>query len=560
MNFSIAASTFYWCLACGLLLLALLLSPRLRNILPASPLFWLTLGSVVVAGMILLPSKNHLLGDGLSHLGNVGRWFSPTEPLDIFLHQLVGQLTGSLLLSYHLIAGLAGLFYLFGLYLMSRLGDSPLERWVIIFSFLATATIQFYFGYVESYTLLNLFTLYFLYFAWRDLTRDRISKLPLLFFVLAVISHFAGMALLPGVLYLYRRNLGRGGLYLLGLLILAAVVAAYLVDITIITVPLFKTDFSAYTLFSKKHLLDLAQLLLLITPACWLALFARRFDRPVKFALVALGGALLFTLLVDPKIGAFRDWDLLSIYALPVCLLIALRAPRHLLTVAALVLIVALRIAPWLVFNSQPQLEYMKQVVADDLHYTEQYDNGQRLSSWGFLLSEMGDYQAAEAVFLERLRYKPNDLHVLNMLVRVEFKLGEFAAAHKHCLQALVFRPNDQDFRYRAMYTAFRAGNLDKVIELGANSPPGFWQGEHVQRLYAGVLSMQGKDREAIAEAKKVEIEDIDGYLPWILSHAAATIGDSLYARKMAIEAVELDSLNQEYQLWLDSLTALDNR
>jgi tetratricopeptide (TPR) repeat protein len=229
------------------------------------------------------------------------------------------------------------------------------------------------------------------------------------------------------------------------------------------------------------------------------------------------------------------------------------------LSLVALVLLAALRIFPWITFNSQPQLHYMKATAANDLHYTEHYDNGQRLSSWGFLMVEMDDFTGARDIFLQRLSYKPNDLHVLNMLVRVEFKLGEFEAAHKHCLQALIYKPTDPDFRYRAMYTAFRAGNIEKVIELGANSPAGFWKGEHVRRLYAGVLASQGKHEEAIAEAKQVQTDDIDGYLPWLLSHSAAIVGDTLYAKQMAFSAVELDSLDQRYRLWYDSLTVLDN-
>lgn len=558
LDFPVATTTIYWCVGLGLCLSAALLIPQLRQTLLNSIYFWLALAAAIVAGMLLLPSENHLLGDGLTQLGNTGRWFAPTEPLDILLHQLVAQLTGSMLWSYRLIAWVGGVFYLSGVFLMSRLGESPLEKGVIAFSFLATATVQFYFGYVESYTLLNLFTLYFLYFAWRDLQREELSKLPLLFFVLAVVSHFSAMALLPGLFYLYRRNLGKGGLYLLGVLALAAIAAAFLVDITTITVPLTKSFFSAYSLFSKEHLLDLAQLLLLITPAFWLAFFSKRFDRPVKFALIALGGTLLFFILVDPKIGAFRDWDLLSIYALPLCLVVALRAPRHVFSIVALVLLIALRIAPWISFNSAPQLDYMKAQIAKDLHYTEQYDNGQRLSSWGFLMVTMEDYEAARDIFIERLRYKPHDRNVANMLTRVEFKLGEFESAYKHYMQALAYHPDDQDFRYRAMYTAFRAGMIEKVIELGASAPAGFWEIEHVRRLYAGVLAIQGKDREAIAEAKQVKIEDIDGYLPWVLSHSAAKIGDTLYARRLADSAVGLDTLNQQYRSWRDSLTRLD--
>ena len=152
-----------WLTAAVAVVVALI--PGLVNRIAASSVNWIIVGGLVWAGSLLLPSHNHLMGDGLTHLGATERVFSATEPLDIFLHHIAYTLVGSTELSYRIIAAVSCVAFLVALYLITRLFTAALERALVGLSFLATATLQFYFGYVESYTLLHVFTLYFIYFA-----------------------------------------------------------------------------------------------------------------------------------------------------------------------------------------------------------------------------------------------------------------------------------------------------------------------------------------------------------------------------------------------------------
>ena len=296
---------YLWAVAA--LLIASCFVARVREFVLGSRVSGLLLGLLFIAGSLLIPSQNHLLGDGLTHLGNPSRVFSSTEPLDIFVHHLMYLMTGSALWSYRIVAVLAGSFYLFGITLLMKKAATPLERAIVALSFLATATVQFYFGYVESYTLLHVFMLYFLIFALRDLERNQISWLPMMFFVLALVSHFSGIALLPALIYLYYRRLKSGIWWLAAGFVAAGFVVGRTVNLWKIIVPFWPTDYSAYALFSGDHLRDLLNILLLSGPTFILVFWSRQFDRRQLVALLALSGTLGFSVLVDPKIGAFRD-------------------------------------------------------------------------------------------------------------------------------------------------------------------------------------------------------------------------------------------------------------
>lgn len=546
--------------AIGAAIALVLMLPPLRRFLFDK---WVTpalVATLFIIGMIILPSHNHLLGDGLTHINASDRIFSPTEPLDVFVHYMAGRIAGSMEVGYRAVSFLAGLFYLLGISLMFRLGRDKLERGIILLAFLATATVQFYFGYVESYALLNLFTLYYIYFAWRDLTEERIGYLPLLFFLLLLMSHFSGIVLLPSLLYLYSSTLKKKLLYLvLPLMILGALVA-WQVKPEMILVPLSRSEFSAYTLFSGAHLADLIRVLLLVSPGFILALLSRRCDSPVRFVLLALAGALVFTILVDPKIGAFRDWDLLSLFAIPLAALVALRAPRHPLTVALLVLVIATRIVPWLLFNNSLQVEFAKNVINDDMHYSRLYDNGYRLRSWGVFLKEVGDFEGAAQALEKRLDCQPDDVHALTMLVPSLFKLGRYRAAHERALQGLRADPGNVNFLYKAIYTAFRSGELERAEQMLLNSPPRFRDSPLVARLYAGIRGAQGHHREAVDLARRFSAEDTDGHLPYILARSAVAVEEIQFARTLLDQALALDSNDRQIRSLADSLRALDKQ
>lgn len=531
--------------------------PRIVEKVLASRWFWWMGILIFVAGMLALPSRNHFMGDGMTHLDNPGRLFSPTEPLDIFLHHLVYQLVGSSLWSYRIISMIAGVFYLWGILLMSRLGANPLEKGIIRLAFVSTATIQFYFGYVESYTLVHLFTLYYAYYSIRDLGRKKPSLAPLLYFLLAVASHFAAAVLLPSLVYIYRRKINIYFIAVLVLVLVAASVVAWQVNISQVFVRPWVDRFSAYSIFSKEHLVDLLNLLLLVSPTFFLAFGNGSKGTKVRFGVTALIGTALFAMLVDPKFGAFRDWDLLSIFSLPLACLIALRAPRRYLTAVVLVAVITLRVTPWLVFNSQPQKEFVKKVVDADLHYSAQYDNGYRLVSWAILLLKSGDSTATEAAFLKKAEFDPENMTNLAMLGALQFAMGKFRESHDTYLKMLQLHPDDPDSRYKVAYTAFRFGDHSTALSYIVQAPEDFQRNPATIRLYAGILGATGQHQEALKIIEALPQADKDGYLPYVLSRSCIAVHRFDMARTLLTSAVQLDSTNTSYRHLLDSVSSL---
>ncbi|GEM_PF-2382104 len=540
----------------GAAVLIFAIFPRYLETVVKSKFVWLGGALAFVAGMLLLPSQNHLLGDGMTHLANPERTYSNTEPLEVLLHHLVYLVVGSSVISYQVVAFAAGLFYLLAIYLMSRLGSTPLERGIIALALLCTATVQFYFGYVEHYTLLNLFALYYLYFSWRDIGNGRLTTLPLVFFLATFLSHLAAIVLLPSVYYLYWPRLKKW-LFLLSIPIVAGgVVAAISVDVFKIVVPPWPNDFSAYSLLSVTHLSDLVMLLLLISPAFFLALWKGRLEPRTVFTLVALAGTLCFTVLIDPKIGALRDWDLLSIFAIPLAALIALRAPRHRLTAVTLMILIVIRIVPWLTFNSRLQAEFIKRSVQNDLHYSVEYDQGQRLVSWGLLLYKLGDWKGAEAAWKEKLSYTPDHMTTLAMLAPLQFKMGEYPEAYQDYLRMLILEPDSLKHRYRAGYLLFRIGENDGALSLLYDAPPEFRENPSTARLLAGILAAKGRHQEAVTIIEKTPGEDADGYLPYVLAKSCLAVGRRDLAWQLIQRAKELDPLNRSYWKLADEISA----
>jgi hypothetical protein len=536
----------FYLIATALLFFAVF--PRYLEAVIKSRLVWLAGAAAFVAGMLLLPSQNHLLGDGLTHLGNPTRVFSFTEPLEILLHHLIYLVVGKSLLSYRIVAFVAGLFYLLAVYLMSRLGKTQLESSVIVLALLCTATVQFYFGYVEHYTLLNLFTLYYIYFSWRDICKGNPTVLPFVFFLLAFMSHLSAIVLLPSVYYLYWPRLKKW-LFVLALPIIAGgIAAAFSVNILTITVPFWQNEFSTYTLLSGAHLSALVMLLLLVSPAFFLSFWKAKPEREMMFTVVTLAGTLCFTVLIDPKIGALRDWDLLSIFAVPLAALIALRAPRHYLAVVTLMILIVTRIIPWLAFNAELRTDFVKQMLADDIHYSEHFAKGERLTSWGFLLRECGDLKGAEEAWKKRLPFSPDKPKILSLLGEVQYRQAEYPEACQTYLRLTELEPDNLDYRYMAVYLLFRVGDYDNARKTLTNGSSEFRENPGTMRLLAGILAATGHHQEAIDIIERSPLQDTDDYLPYMLAKSCLAAGRKDLAQQLIGRAIELNYFNKDYR------------
>ncbi|MFC1651307.1 tetratricopeptide repeat protein [Candidatus Latescibacterota bacterium] len=281
--------------------------------------------------------------------------FSFEEPLDTLIHTALYKylnpvmgLTGKDIYQY--VSIFCGITAIGGMvYLLRKLYEDIGERWFIGFLILTCGSIQFFFGYVESYTVLGAFILLFLFSSQLMLKREQFAVIPVILLSCAVISHQLAILFIPGALYAYKsvihgeKNNGSIILqwmtvtgilfFIIGLLVFGFWIgghspALFLKHFTegSSLLPLI-SDADLYGIFSAGHLWDIVNEIGLVVPAC-VSLFVvapgllsmRRF-RPAMFLLICCIGPLLFLGAFNPKLGYARDWDIFGIVAFPAALL-----------------------------------------------------------------------------------------------------------------------------------------------------------------------------------------------------------------------------------------------
>jgi thioredoxin-like negative regulator of GroEL len=491
----------------------------------------------------------------MQRLADAGRTFMYTEPLDILVHRLIYLFVGSSIWSYQIVGFVTGLFYLNGIRLLVRFGTTPFEKAIIALAFLCTATIQFYFGYVESYGLINLFILYYLYFAWKCVKEERVTAAPAVFFVLATMSHLSGAALFPSLVFLYKDRFRWVTKCVLPLAILAGVVVLFFGRYWNHLVTLLPNDYSTYSLFSGAHLRDLLCLLLLVSPSFYLALIGKRWEKTTTFTVIALAGTLLYTIMIDPVLGAIRDWDMLSVFALPLAGVIALRAPRRPVIVVILAVTIVTRIIPWLVFNAELRTDFVKQMLADDIHYSEHFGKGERLDSWGVLLYKIGDFKGAKEAWKKRLTFSPDQSNTMSLLAPLLFRMGEFPEAYQTYLRMLSLQPDNSEYRYLASYLLFRMGDYDNARAMLTQASPEFRENPNTARLLAGILAATGHHQEAVEIIERNPLQDMNDYLPYVLAKSCLAAGRNDLAQQLIGRAIELNYFNKDYRELADRIS-----
>jgi len=332
---------------------------RLSSVIPLRDLAewpWLLRLLGALAGsliFVLLPSATHLLGDGYLYLREFGSdvWRTGHEPLFFWLvhrlHQLGRPVWGSAEITARLYSYFSGILYLLlSLKFVHLFGRDRLERGVVLGFLLTPGFMALFCGYVESYALLMPAVLLYLVSGMKVL-RDRLPLwLPAGLLGVLMPLHFILVSLAPSLIVLALSSPPQGSgrrlnriskplvflspapiLAVALLLVLGVDPLAYAKEVRgSLLLPLSSSpEFNqAYRLFSGEHVLDFLNEQFLVGPAALMVLMTLRrklpWDAEHVFLLSAALFPLLSTFLVNPEIGAFRDWDLLAFPALPLTL------------------------------------------------------------------------------------------------------------------------------------------------------------------------------------------------------------------------------------------------
>lgn len=389
------------------------------------------MSGILLLAFMVLSSHNHLLGDGYTLLANVSAqsMSSPTEPLDYMVHHAVYKVLGSdsdaAIMSYRVCTYICGLLFLIGLY---RSVERKQLLLIAVPVSLAFPVVQFFFGYVESYTFSFTFAILYLISAGIDLESRRLSLTTIVLLLLAIGFHLSSAIFLPSLIYLiwnkyHRRSaLIVSATALLVLFVGGIAYAHFELQLERIFLPIVATQNNPYGLLSVAHFRDLINiflldypLLLLMAPALVVANFRHRW-----FYLAALLPALLFMLSLDPKIGALRDWDLLSIASAPSIValiwIFANNVKQYRNQVYALslplLLFALLHTGSWIAANTSKEFSY--QYIADvtdaDPHYSTKYYQGYQNRGWGAVLyDDYNDHERVIKALEKRVKAEPED-------------------------------------------------------------------------------------------------------------------------------------------------------
>ena len=310
---------------------------------------------VALAGFIALQSARHLLGDGYLYLRELDAGITQrvdraplTFALIRFVHEAGASLWQTAENTYRVYSYASGLlFLLLALATAGALGRTDREK-TVVFAFLVTAGyVQLFFGYVENYAFYMPATLLYLLAGLRSLENRAPLYVPALVLGLLVPFHFLFVLFAPSLIilgyYRYRRQETSMPKWKNVADKLAAFCTAPLAAVLVFWIAGF--DFGAflertggkhhilplfsepgfhvpYRIVSLSHLLDFVNLQVLSAPAAVMAvfLFGGKEYRHHPFLLSAAAVPLFFTFLANPEIGAFRDWDILALPALPLTL------------------------------------------------------------------------------------------------------------------------------------------------------------------------------------------------------------------------------------------------
>ncbi len=304
--------------------------------------------ALYAAALWLLRTRTHFLGDGMFWISGLrdGSLSAPTEPLAEAIWQASSAALRQIGASVELLALVSIALGIVAAAVCMRIaGEITTEGGEFVTAFLLLMTMglgQLFFGYVESYPVVAVAILAYLWAGLRSSRRSGGNLVVVLTFAIAVASHLIALYLAPSLLYRILRGepsrLRRACLVGLAVILPGAILIllgsrpeqwAHTLDLATRAA---RTGAAAagtvrpYPILSLDHLLDMGNEALLVIPIPLLLLLTAAAvgkgsgagNNPVRtFLVLAAGSGLLgFSFLVLP-VAAAQDWDLNSMLLLP---------------------------------------------------------------------------------------------------------------------------------------------------------------------------------------------------------------------------------------------------
>ncbi len=514
--------------------------------------------TLVIVLSLVLPPAVHLLGDGYLLIRELDAeaWerLSRTDraPLSFWLlvrlHRAILYVGGDAELTYRLVSTASGILYGILISPVAR-AISPTESSTGIVSgvLLTAGYLPLFLGYVENYAPLYPGMMCLVWLLARSVREGRDLVAAGILLGVLVTLHFTTASLIPGLLFAAWATRSRGWVRVSAEVAICPVVMLallhgigfdfleYTATLRSHTLPLTAEHggLSAYSLLSAPHLLDVLNSVLLAYPIVLIVVLSgavpsRLGDPLLRLLLTLSAGPTLFVLVANPEIGAFRDWDILSLPGLPLILLTALAWARHTPSqreATCAVGAAALHALLWCGMLADETAARNR--FAALMENTPLSSHG-RVYGWetlGTFFRDGGDHANAAEAYQDALEANPNHARLWLLLGNARLQEGRLKDARAAYRRSLALSPESSEAASNLGVVLVRLGeyhvaieHLDRAVRLRPDYAEA-WMNRGVAKANAGQLD------EAITSIREAVRLDND----YVNAHRNLA---TLYARK----------------------------
>jgi tetratricopeptide (TPR) repeat protein len=430
---------------------------------------WLRLLLLISSALFLFylfPSTTHFLGDGalllreLSQTNPDATHQPDRAPLIFFLIGQLKKLGFTAKITYQLYSWTAGVLYVLLAFLSAyRVGRIRAERIVALGLLVTPSFALLFFGYIETYALLLPMSLAYLLAGQYVLQEKRALYLPAILLGILIPLHLIYVLLIPSLLILTQKQIKQGciSLFLTSMIACGLLWVSGLPPWQILKQSggaaflTFEADFHRpYSLLSIARVVDVANQYLLVIPAGIGILFlCGRKLRPQNITEIFLVTAalfpVLFTLIANAKIGAFRDWDVMGVATLPFifwCTYAFVRKGAVKSSGPVLIGIGALHVILWIGVNTTPSKAEARFKMALQTSALSPYAQSYGWETLGGYYRSNNQLDLALEAYKQALKADPKHPRHWNAAGNLYRRMGQPENALQHFLQAVAITPD----------------------------------------------------------------------------------------------------------------------
>jgi len=447
----------------------------------------------------LFRTRTHFLGDGASMISYMNSGTFPmrwSEPLAVRVYLSTYDLLNKFshfdgAVVYALISYLCGaVFVFFALRLAELVGKTTSTKLFVFLAVTFMGGTELFLGYAEHYALLYCGILVYLFCSIKYLEGETKLFLPLLIFFVLLPTHLFALYLFPSAIFLSFSGRGEGEtqpflktkkiwIVLVVLILVLASLSIYFWRfawyISGYFVPLSKGRYYApdYTLFSLPHLLDFLNQQLLVSPIGFFLFLIFLILRPkgldlkdkiFQFLLLISMAQLCLNFVIDPGLGAARDWDLFASVGLGYTVLSLYLFgkmppnPKVNYLKLALAVIVFISTLSWMGINTNADISVTRFRNLLDLDPKKSYSGHYVLANY------FKDLEKPEEVDREnRMQVEKSPEADLINKGKELFNQGDLSNAYLAFSQALQIAPNFHKAHYVLGHYYLKIGDLEKA-------------------------------------------------------------------------------------------------